>query len=159
MSDLTHWNLPKHRILWAFPVLPPRTSPTTGPSPCRWIKDQMRHVSSDHFNSHLASGADKEQKIVGSVFFFSLLSPFFLPLCRMYLKENASSGHFRATLGAVFLMMSKTLAGEKGNASRAKDTGPYAAAHILNHQSLCGWCKTLEDTKGSKCTFLAPNYF
>lgn len=78
-SDLTQWNLPKRNILWAFPVLSPRILPPPphpGSSPCRWIEDQMRHLSSDHFNSHLASGADKEQKTVGSFFSpFPLLSP------------------------------------------------------------------------------------
>lgn len=29
----------------------------------RWIKDQMRHLSSDHFNSHLAFGLCEEQKL------------------------------------------------------------------------------------------------
>lgn len=138
-SDLTHWNLPKHSILWAFPVLSPSDpSPyllTLGPSPCRWIKDQMRHLSSDHFNSHLASGADKEQKTVGSFFF--LLSPCSLPLCKMYLKENASSGHFRATLGAVFLMMSKTSAGEKVTC-RGRGHWPPRRSALPHNQSLCG---------------------
>lgn len=42
--------------------------------PFHWIKDQMRRLSSDHLNSHLAFGVCEEQKLL-ALFFLFFLSP------------------------------------------------------------------------------------
>lgn len=73
--------------------------------PFHWIKDQMRRLSSDHFNSH---------SCLWGLWRTTTVSSAFLPpppsLKKMYLKQDASWGHLWATLSTVFLMLSETLA-------------------------------------------------
>lgn len=68
--------------------------------PFHRIKDQMRRLSSDHFNSHLAFGVCVE---------WQLWALFFSPHWKMYLKQDASWGHIWATLSTLLLMLSETL--------------------------------------------------
>lgn len=83
-SDWARWNWPNAVSCQCF------LFPGPEQEPFHWIKDQMRRLSSDHFNSHLAFGVSGEQKKTGELCLFPLEARCLLRPSLSYIKRCLS---------------------------------------------------------------------